>query len=113
MVSNNGLRVLGTNSADTGTDGTLYFVGAVEVRPAPGQPVQAGGKIGSVWYRLALITYRPPHDPGSDSQLDGFFNLKSPVRSHISVNLLCPGICASYQPQLGRLLHRIRRRYEH
>jgi len=60
MVFDNGLRVLGTNSADTGPDGILYFVGAVEVRPAPGQPIQAGGKIGSVWYRLALISYHPP-----------------------------------------------------
>jgi hypothetical protein len=51
--------VLGTNSADTSPDGRLYFVGAIEVRPTPGQPVAAGGKIGNVWYRLALLSYRP------------------------------------------------------
>jgi hypothetical protein len=59
MVLSDGRRVLGTNSADTGPDGTLYFVGAIEVRPTPGQPVAAGGKIGNVWYRLALLSYRP------------------------------------------------------
>jgi len=51
--------VLGTNSADTGPDGTIYFVGAVEVRPEAGKTMEAGGRIGSAYYRLALFIYSP------------------------------------------------------
>jgi len=59
MLLADGSRVLGTNAADTGLDGTIYMVGAIEVRPQPGKPVEAAGKIGDVYYRLALILYRP------------------------------------------------------
>ncbi|MBL8292751.1 MAG: hypothetical protein JNN08_12985, partial [Bryobacterales bacterium] len=52
-------RVLGTNAADTGPDGTIYMVGAIEVRPQAGKPVEAGGKIGDTYYRLALVMYKP------------------------------------------------------
>jgi hypothetical protein len=51
--------VVGTNSADTGPDGTIYFVGAVEVRPEAGKTMEAGGRIGSAYYRLALFIYSP------------------------------------------------------
>ncbi len=50
-----GRKVLGTNAADTGPDGTIYLVGAIEV-PAG---AEAGGKVGGVDYRLALLIYRP------------------------------------------------------
>ncbi len=59
MLLEDGRRVLGTNAADTGTDGTIYLVGAIEVRPQAGKPVEAAGKIGDVYYRLALLIYRP------------------------------------------------------
>ncbi len=59
MLLADGSRVLGTNAADTGPDGTIYFVGAIEVRPEAGKPVEAAGKVGSVYYRLALLMYRP------------------------------------------------------
>lgn len=52
-------RVIGLNSADTAPDGTIYFVGAIEVREAPGQENESAGKIGDVPYRLALIIYHP------------------------------------------------------
>ena len=55
-----GRRVLGTNAATTGLDGTVYFVGAIEVRPEPGKPVEAAGQIGNIYYRLAMIILRPP-----------------------------------------------------
>lgn len=54
-----GRRVIGTNSAHTAADGTVYFVGAIEVQPEPGKPIEAGGKIGGTYYRLALLIYRP------------------------------------------------------
>ena len=41
-----GRIVIGTNSAHTADDGTVYFVGAIEVRPETGKPVEAAGKIG-------------------------------------------------------------------
>ncbi len=53
-----GRRVFGVNAADTGPDGTIYMVGAIEVRPEPGKPVEAGGRIGDAWFRLALLIYR-------------------------------------------------------
>ena len=59
MLLADGSRVLGTNAADTGPDGTIYLVGAIEVRPEAGKPVEAAGKVGSVYYRLALLMYRP------------------------------------------------------
>ena len=59
MLLADGSRVLGTNAADTGPDGTLYLVGAIEVRPEAGKPLEAAGKVGSVYYRLALLIYRP------------------------------------------------------
>jgi len=54
-----GRAVIGTNSAHTAPDGTIYFGGAVEVHPEPGKPVEAGGQIGTAYYRLALIIYHP------------------------------------------------------
>jgi hypothetical protein len=54
-----GRRVIGLNSADTAPDGTIYFVGAIEVRGAPGQEIESAGKIGNVPYRLALVIYHP------------------------------------------------------
>ncbi len=54
----NGQPVLGTNSADTGPDGTIYFVGAVGVKEIPGKK-NYGGKIGDVPFRLALFIYHP------------------------------------------------------
>ena len=59
MLLEDGRRVLGTNAADTGPDGTIYFVGAIEVRPEAGKPPEAGGRVGNVWFRLALLMYRP------------------------------------------------------
>jgi hypothetical protein len=59
MVLADGRIVLGTNAADVGADGTIYFMGAIEVRPEKGKPVEAAGKVGDTWYRLALLTYRP------------------------------------------------------
>jgi hypothetical protein len=38
-----GRAAIGTNSAQEGRDGTIYFAGAIEVRPAPGEPVEAAG----------------------------------------------------------------------
>ena len=59
MLLEDGSRVLGTNAADTGPDGTIYLVGAIEVRAGGGKPVEAAGNIGGVPYRLALLIYRP------------------------------------------------------
>ncbi len=59
MLLADGRRVLGTNAADTGPDGTIYLVGAIEVRPEAGKPPEAAGRIGNLWYRLALLMYRP------------------------------------------------------
>ena len=54
-----GRRVIGLNSADTAPDGTIYFVGAIEVPNAQGADNDSAGKIGDVPYRLALIIYHP------------------------------------------------------
>ena len=54
-----GRRVIGLNSADTAPDGTIYFVGAIEVRGGPGEENKSAGKIGNVPYRLALVIYHP------------------------------------------------------
>jgi hypothetical protein len=51
-----GRPVLGTNSASTGPDGTIYFVGAIGVKDALDE---SAGKIGATSYRLALFLYRP------------------------------------------------------
>ena len=59
MFLPDGRRVLGTNAATTGPDDTVYFVGAIEVRPEAGKPVEAAGKIGNVYYRLAMLWFRP------------------------------------------------------
>ncbi|MBP1600592.1 MAG: hypothetical protein H6Q06_743 [Acidobacteria bacterium] len=59
MLLADGRRVLGTNAAETGSDGTIYLVGAIEVRPEAGKPIEAAGKVGDVYYRLALLIYRP------------------------------------------------------
>lgn len=59
MLLEDGSRVLGTNSADTGSDGTIYLVGAIEVRRVAGKPLEAAGDIGGVPYRLALLIYHP------------------------------------------------------
>jgi hypothetical protein len=59
MCLPDGRAVIGTNSAHTGPDGTIYFVGAIEVRAESGKPMEAGGDIGGVHYRLALLIYRP------------------------------------------------------
>lgn len=56
-----GRPVLGTNSADTGPDGTIYFVGAVSVKEIPGDQ-NYGGKIQGTPYRLALFIYHPKAD---------------------------------------------------
>lgn len=59
MRLQDGRRVLGTNAATTGSDGTIYFVGAIEVQPEEGKTVEAAGTIGDIYYRLALIIYHP------------------------------------------------------
>jgi len=59
MLLEDGRRVLGTNAADTAPDGTIYMVGAIEVREQPGKPLEAAGRIGGAPYRLALLIYRP------------------------------------------------------
>jgi hypothetical protein len=56
-----GRPVVGTNAADTGPDGTIYFVGAVTVSHVPGE-TDYGGKIQGVPFRLALFLYHPKAD---------------------------------------------------
>ena len=58
-----GRPVLGTNSASTGPDGTIYFVGAIGVKDRTGAESGSAGKIGDMPYRLALFLYHPPSDP--------------------------------------------------
>jgi hypothetical protein len=53
-----GRPVLGTNAADTGPDGTLYFVGAVGVKDDPTDPGY-GGTIQGTPFRLALFVFHP------------------------------------------------------
>jgi hypothetical protein len=58
MHLSDGRVVLGTNSADTGPDGTIYFVGAVSAKDDP--PGEGyGGKIGGTPFRLALFILHP------------------------------------------------------
>jgi hypothetical protein len=59
MRLSDGRRVIGLNSADTGRDGSIYFVGAIEVGKEPGHSAESAGTIGGVPYRLALIIYHP------------------------------------------------------
>jgi hypothetical protein len=59
MVLEDGSRVFGTNAAETGADGTVYLVGAIEVKPRAGAPVLAGGKVNGAPYRVALLMYHP------------------------------------------------------
>ena len=54
-----GRAVLGTNAADTGPDGTIYFVGAVGVKEDQVDPGY-GGTIQGTPFRLALFKYHPP-----------------------------------------------------
>jgi hypothetical protein len=56
-----GRPILGTNSADTGPDGTLYFVGAIGVK-SDADKQDHGGMIGGTPYRLALFIYHPHSD---------------------------------------------------
>ena len=53
--------VIGTNAADTGPDGTIYFVGAMSVK-ADADKHEYGGKIGDIPFRLALFIYHPKAD---------------------------------------------------
>src|SRR5574340_724875 len=50
MMLEDGSRVFGVNAADTGADGAIYMVGAVEHKPQPGKPVLAGGRIGKDYF---------------------------------------------------------------
>ncbi|MGO8731520.1 MAG: hypothetical protein ACLQVM_01865 [Terriglobia bacterium] len=61
MHAPDGRPVIGTNAADTGPDGTVYFVGATSVEAIAGEQ-NYGGKIGGVPYRLALFIYHPKAD---------------------------------------------------
>jgi len=54
-----GRPVLGTNSADTGPDGTIYFVGAIGVKEGSADGDGSAGKVGGEPYRLALFIYHP------------------------------------------------------
>ena len=59
MRVDDGRAVLGTNSADTAPDGTLYFVGALELPRNPSSQAAGGGRSGGMGYRLALFAYHP------------------------------------------------------
>lgn len=60
MVLADGRPVLGTNSATTGPDGTIYFVGAIGVKKgATGEEARSAGTIGDTPYRLAMFLYHP------------------------------------------------------
>lgn len=61
MLLPDGRRVIGLNSADTAPDGTVYFVGAIEVRADQSHSAEFAGKVGGIPYRLALVIYRPPN----------------------------------------------------
>jgi hypothetical protein len=56
-----GRPVVGTNSADTGPDGTIYFVGAVSPDDVKSS-ADYGGKINGVPFRLALFIFHPKKD---------------------------------------------------
>ncbi|MBI3650753.1 MAG: hypothetical protein HY231_06860 [Acidobacteria bacterium] len=59
-----GRRVLGCNAAHAAPDGTIYFLGAVEVRPEAGKPLEIAGKVADIPYRLALLIYKPSLSEG-------------------------------------------------
>jgi len=59
-----GRPVLGTNAADTGPDGTIYFVGAVGAKEDTSDPGR-GGMIEGTPFRLALFIY---HSKGKLAQ---------------------------------------------
>ena len=61
MHTPDGRPVIGTNAADTGPDGTVYFVGAINVEATTSEQ-NYGGKIGGIPYRLALFIYHPKAD---------------------------------------------------
>ncbi|MEO6828798.1 MAG: hypothetical protein ABI164_03240 [Acidobacteriaceae bacterium] len=61
MRLQDGRPVLGTNSADTGPDGTIYFVGAVTIKETPNDQ-NHGGMIKDTPFRLALFIYHPKAD---------------------------------------------------
>jgi hypothetical protein len=54
-----GRAVLGTNSATTGPDGSIYFVGAIQVKEGTPEGTASAGHIGNMAYRLALFIYHP------------------------------------------------------
>ena len=56
-----GRSVVGTNAADTGMDGTIYFVGAVTAGIIQ-SAADYGGKINGVPFRLALFIFHPKKD---------------------------------------------------
>lgn len=58
MRLRDGRAVLGTNAADTGPDGTIYFVGAVGAKEDPSDPGH-GGMIEGTPFRLALFILHP------------------------------------------------------
>lgn len=58
MRLSDGRPVLGTNAADTGSDGTIYFVGAVGVKDDSSDPGH-GGTIQGTPFRLALFLFHP------------------------------------------------------
>lgn len=59
MRLDDGRAVLGTNSADTAPDGTIYFVGAIELPRTKSTPAPGGQRSDGLGFRLALIAYRP------------------------------------------------------
>jgi hypothetical protein len=61
-----GRPVLGTNSADTGPDGTIYFAGAIGVKEGSREGSESAGKIGDMPYRLALFIYHPKGEVGHE-----------------------------------------------
>lgn len=61
MHTPDGRPVIGTNAADTGPDGTVYFVGAITVE-ADASEQNSGGKISGRPFRLALFIYHPKTD---------------------------------------------------
>jgi hypothetical protein len=59
MRLKDGRAVIGLNAAHTAPDGTIYFVGAIELREEPGKQLESAGRIGNTPYRLALVFLRP------------------------------------------------------
>jgi hypothetical protein len=58
-----GRPIVGTNAADTGPDGTIYFVGAVSPDPNDDRSDEGyGGKIQDIPFRLALFIFHPKAD---------------------------------------------------